>query len=126
MVLTLVFAGIAFTLAVIGIYGVLSWAVTQRVGEIGVRMALGARSLDIVRMILKQGARMTAIGLAIGIVAAIALGRVLASQIERVGAFDPAVLALAVVGLGIAALFATWLPAHRAAQVDPLRALRDE
>jgi predicted permease len=126
MVLTLVFAGIAFTLAVIGIYGVLSWAVSQRVGEIGVRMALGARSLDIVRMILKQGARTTALGLALGVVAAIALGRVLESQIERVGAFDPAVLALAVVGLGVAALIATWLPAHRASQVDPMRALRDE
>jgi predicted permease len=126
MVLTLVFAGIAFTLAVIGIYGVLSWAVTQRVGEIGVRMALGARSLDIVRMILKQGARTTAIGLALGIAAALALGRALESQIEKVGAFDPAILALAVVGLGVAALVATWLPAHRAAQVDPMRALRDE
>jgi predicted permease len=126
MVLTLVFAGIAFTLAVIGIYGVLSWAVTQRVGEIGVRMALGARSLDIVRMILKQGARTTAIGLVIGAAAAIGLGRVLASQIPEVGAFDPALLVLAIVGLGGAALFATWLPARRAAQIDPMRALRDE
>jgi predicted permease len=126
MVLTLVFAGIAFTLAVIGIYGVLSWAVTQRVGEIGVRMALGARSLDIVRMIVKQGARVTAIGLAVGVAAAIALGRVLAAQIQDVDAFDPVVLALAVVGLGLPALIATWLPARRAAQVDPMRALRDE
>jgi predicted permease len=126
MVLTLVFAGIAFALAVIGNYGMLSWAVTQRVGEIGVRMALGARSFDIVRMILKQGGRVTAIGLAIGVAVSIALGRVLAAELPEVGAFDPAVLAIAVVGLGVAALIATWLPARRASQIDPLRALRDE
>ncbi len=126
MVLTLVFAGVAFLLAVIGIYGVLAWAVEQRVGEIGVRMALGARAADIGRMILSQGGRLIAIGLAIGVVGAVALGRVLASQLDRVGAFDPLVLAITVVGLGGAALFASWLPAQRAARVDPLTALRSE
>ncbi|HUQ53077.1 MAG TPA: ADOP family duplicated permease, partial [Gammaproteobacteria bacterium] len=126
MVLTIVFAGAAFVLAVIGIYGVLAWSVTQRVGEIGVRMALGARAADIGRMILSQGGRLIALGLVIGVVGAVALGRVLASQLDRVVSFDLGVLALTVVGLGGAALFASWLPARRAARVDPLTALRAE
>jgi predicted permease len=126
MVLTLVLAGVAFVLAVIGIYGVLAWGVSQRVNEIGVRMALGARAADIGGMVLRQGGTLIVIGLAVGVVGAIALGRVLASQLDRVGAFDPLVLALTVVGLGGAALAASWLPARRAARLDPLGALRSE
>ena len=126
MVLTLVFAGVAFLLAVIGIYAVLAWAVSQRVNEIGVRIALGARAADIGGMILRQGGKLIAIGLAVGIVGAIALGRVLASQLDRVGSFDATVLAVTVAGLGGAALVASWLPARRAARVDPLTALRAE
>jgi predicted permease len=126
MVLTLLFAGVAFALAVIGIYGVLAWAVTQRVGEIGLRLALGARTADIGRMILSQGGKLIALGLVIGIAGALALGRVLSSQLERVGAFDPLVLGVTLVGLGGAALFASWLPARRAARIDPLTALRSE
>jgi putative ABC transport system permease protein len=126
MVLTLVFAGVAFTLAVIGIYGVLSWAVTQRVGEIGVRMALGARGRDILSLVLRQGGRLVAIGLVAGVAGALALGRVLASQLPNVSALDPAVLAIAVLGLAGAALVACWLPARRAARIDPMRALHEE
>jgi putative ABC transport system permease protein len=126
MVLTLVFAGVAFLLAVIGIYGVLAWGVTQRVSEIGVRMALGARGADIGGMILRQGGKLVAIGLVVGVGGALALGRVLSSQLERVGSFDAAVLALSVVGLGGAALVASWLPARRASHVDPMVALRSE
>jgi predicted permease len=126
MVLTLVFAGVAFLLAVIGIYGVLAWGVSQRVNEIGVRMALGARAADVGRMILGQGGKLIAIGLVIGVVGALALGRVLSSQLERVGSFDPMVLALTVAGLGGAALIASWLPARRAARIDPMKALRAE
>jgi putative ABC transport system permease protein len=126
MVLTVVFAAIAFALAVIGIYGVLAWGVAQRIGEIGVRMALGARAEDIGRLILGQGGRLVAIGLVVGIVGAVALGRVLASQLDRVAAFDPVVLGLTIVGLGGAAMIASWLPARRAARVDPLTALRSE
>ena len=81
MVLTLVFAGVAVMLAVIGIYGVLNWAVTQRVSEIGLRVALGAQVRDIVRMVLAQGGRLVAIGGALGVVGAIGLGAVLSSQI---------------------------------------------
>ena len=126
MVLTLVFAGVAFLLAVIGIYGVLAWGVSQRVNEIGVRMALGARAADIGQMILRQGGKLIAIGLVIGVAGALALGRVLSSQLDRVGSFDGTVLVLTVVGLGGAALVASWLPARRASRVDPLTALRAE
>jgi ABC-type antimicrobial peptide transport system permease subunit len=126
MVLTLVFAGVAFALAVIGVYGVLAWGVSQRVNEIGLRMALGARAADIGQMILRQGGKLIAFGLVIGVAGALALGRVLSSQLERVGAFDATVLALTVVGLGGAALLASWLPARRASRVDPMDALRSE
>ena len=126
MVLTLVFAGVAFALAVIGIYAVLAWSVAQRTGEIGVRIALGARAADIGRMILGQGGRLIAIGLVIGVAGALVLGRALSAQLFGVGAFDPVVLAITVLGLGAAALFASWLPARRAARVDPLDALRSE
>jgi putative ABC transport system permease protein len=113
-------------LAVIGIYGVLAWAVSQRVNEIGVRMALGARAADIGRMVLSQGGKLIAIGLVVGVVGALVLGRVLASQLVRVGSFDVTVLVLTVVGLGGAALVASWLPARRAARIDPISALREE
>ncbi|HET7132278.1 MAG TPA: ABC transporter permease, partial [Gammaproteobacteria bacterium] len=124
MVLTLLFAGVAFVLAVIGVYGVLNWAVTQRGGEIGVRMALGARAQDVVRMVVAQGTRLLAIGVAIGVAGAIGLGMALQAQIRNVSAVDPAVIALAVAGLAAAALFASWVPARRAARIDPMRALR--
>ena len=126
MALLLAFAAVAATLAIVGVYGVLTWAVTQRVGEIGVRMALGARAADIGRMILRQGGTLIAIGLVLGVAGALGLGRVLSSQLERVGSFDATVLALTVIGLGGAALVASWLPARRAARVDPMHALRSE
>jgi predicted permease len=126
MVLTVAFAAIALTLAVIGIYGVLSWSVTQRFGEIGVRMALGARGNDIVLMIIKQGGRLIVIGLGLGFAAALALGRVMTSQIYAVSAYDPVVFAIALGGLASAALLATWLPARRAARIDAMHALRQE
>jgi putative ABC transport system permease protein len=126
MVLTLVFAAVAFTLAVIGVYGVLNWAVTQRHGEIGVRVALGAQVRDIVRMVLQQGGRLIGAGVGIGVLGALALGAALAAQIPNVSAIDPAVLATAVAGLAGAALVASWIPARRASRIDPMRALREE
>jgi putative ABC transport system permease protein len=126
VVLTLLFAAGAFILAVVGIYGVLTWVVTQRGGEIGVRIALGAGTADIVRMILRQGGRLTLIGLCCGTALAVLLGQVLAAQVYEVSAVDPEVFAAVILGLGLAALFASWLPARRAARTDPMAALREE
>ena len=126
MVLTLVFGAAAFALAIIGIYAVLTWAVTQRSGEIGVRMALGAAADDVVRMVLKQGARLTMIGLVVGALGALALGRLMQSQVRDVGAADPLVLTVALSGLAAAAVLASWLPARRASRIDPIEALRRE
>ena len=126
MVLTLVFGAAAFALAVIGIYAVLTWAVTQRIGEIGVRMALGAAAADVVRMVLQQGAKLTVIGLAVGTLGALALGRLMQSQVRDVGAADPLVLGAALTSLAAAALLASWLPARRASRIDPIEALRPE
>jgi predicted permease len=126
MVLTLVFAAIAIALAVIGVYSVLAWAVAQRVGEIGLRMALGARAGDVLRMVIGQGARMILAGLVLGTASALVLGRVLAAQIPEVAASDPLVLASAAVALAAAASAASWLPARRAARIDPLQALRQD
>lgn len=126
MMLTLVFAAVAFALAIIGVYGVLSWVATQRVGEIGVRMALGAEARDIVGMILKQGGKLTMIGLVAGSACALALGRLMSSQIYEVSAADPMVFAGSLLGLTAAALLASWLPARRAARVHPMQALREE
>jgi len=126
MVLTALFAAAALVLAVLGVYAVLSWAVAQRTAAIGVRVALGAQSSDIVRMVLGHGLRLIGIGVVLGLVCALGLGRILGSQIRDLSAMDPIVLAPAVLTLAIAALLATWVPARRAAQVDPLRALRAE
>ena len=126
MVLTLVFAAVAFALAVIGVYAVLTWAATQRFAEIGVRLALGAQTRDIVRMVVAQGAKLVAIGSVLGFAGAAAIGRVLSSQMRTVSAFDPEVLAAAVLALATAALIASWLPARRAGNTDPTIALRGE
>jgi predicted permease len=126
MVLTLVFAAIAVSLAVIGVYGVLSWAVTRRVAEIGVRKALGAQTADVLRMVMKEGARMIGAGLVFGLAGSLALGRVLAALIPEVSAADVIVLLSAMLALASAAFFASWLPARRAALVDPMQALRHD
>jgi predicted permease len=121
-----VFAVLALLLAAIGIYGVLAFAVAQRTGEFGVRMAIGADAPRIRRQVLADGARLVGTGLAIGIVGAIALGQVLKSQLFGVGSVDPASLALVVAVLAATALLACWLPARRAARIAPLEALRYE
>jgi len=125
MVLTLAFAAIAVALAVIGVYGVLAWVVAQRVGEIGVRMALGARGADVVRMIVGQGARMIGAGLLLGSAGALALSRVLAARIPGVDAVDPMVLGVAALTLVASAFAACWFPARLAGRVDPMQALRE-
>jgi putative ABC transport system permease protein len=121
-----IFAGIALLLAAIGIYGAVAYTVEQRTGEIGVRMALGAQTRDVLRLVVNQGMKPVVIGLAIGIVSAFAIGRLLTSQLYEVSAHNPALLAASAVLLAAIALIACLVPARRAAHVDPIQALRAE
>jgi predicted permease len=124
--LTVAFGVLALVLASIGIYGILAYSVSRRTNEIGIRMALGARADQVMRMVLREASWMTVIGLVVGLGAALALGRVVASQLYGLKASDPATFAGAAAVLVIVALAASWLPARRAASIDPMKALRHE
>jgi putative ABC transport system permease protein len=121
-----IFAGVALLLASIGIYGAVAYTVEQRTGEIGVRMALGAQTLDILRLIVNQGMQPVVFGLVAGLGAALALGRLIAAQLYQTSAYDPLLLAITILILGLAALLACLFPARRASLVNPVEALRTE
>ena len=126
LVLLGLFAAVALVLASVGVYGVMSYGVVQRTREIGIRMALGARKEDVLRLVVGDGFRLATTGIAIGIALAVGLSRLLRGMLYGVSAFDPpAYLGLTLV-LALTALVASWLPARRAAQVDPSVALRAE
>jgi putative ABC transport system permease protein len=121
-----VFAGIALLLASIGIYGVMSYTVTQRTRELGVRVALGASRDNVLRLVLRQGLSLAVIGVVIGIAGALALTRLIATQLYNVRPTDPATFATVTFTLAGVALLATLIPALRATRVDPIVALREE
>jgi predicted permease len=125
-VLSAAFASLATVLAAIGLYGVLAYTVSQRTREIGLRMALGAAPARVRAMVLRQVGVMTAVGGTIGLAAAVALGRLAESLLFKLNGYDPAVLSASACALVAVALLAGLLPAHRAAQIDPMRALRYE
>lgn len=121
-----VFAGIALLLAAIGLYGVLSYIVAQRTREVGVRMALGATPGSVRQLMLGQGLRLALIGLGLGLLGALALGRAMSSQLYGVNPADPTSLVVVSLLLLLIGLFASWLPAHRATRINPTEALRSE
>jgi ABC-type antimicrobial peptide transport system permease subunit len=124
--LTLIFGVLALGLAAVGLYGVTAYTVEQRTGEIGIRMALGADRRMVLGMVMRGAILQVAIGLAIGIPAAIGAGRGITDQLYGVKPYDPTILALATAVLGLAALVAAALPARRAASIEPMQALRAE
>jgi predicted permease len=126
MILLGVFAVVALLLATVGIYGAVAYTVEQRTGEIAVRMALGAQTRDILRLVVNQGMRPVLFGLAVGLVAAVALGRLIATQLYQTSANNPVLLSGTVALLGVAALLACLFPAIRATLLNPVDALRTE
>jgi len=121
-----IFAGMALLMAVLGLYGVISYSVAQRTQEIGIRMALGAQPREVLSLVIGQGMRLTGIGAAIGLGAALAFSRALKSQLFQVSAFDPLTFTITALILIAAALVASYIPARRATRVDPMHALRYE
>jgi len=120
------FASLALIIATVGIYGVISYAVSRRTNEIGIRMALGATPRDVLQMVVRQGVILTLIGITLGLAASLALSRALKSLLFNVSATDPTIFALTSLLLVTVALIASYVPARRATKVDPLQALRRE
>jgi putative ABC transport system permease protein len=121
-----IFAGAALALAAVGIYGVIAYTVTQRTQEIGIRMALGARPRDVLGMIVGEAMLLAATGLAVGIVGALAVTRLMEGLLFGVAPGDPVTFAVVAATLGVVALAASYLPGRRATRVDPAIALRAE
>ena len=119
-----IFANLALALAAIGIYGVMSYAVSQRTSEIGIRLALGATIGDVLTMIVLDGLRLAVFGLALGVLLAVGLSRTIATMLYETTGTDPVTFAAVIGVLGAAALLASYLPARRASRIPPVEALR--
>jgi len=117
---------VALVLGLVGVYGVVSYAVSQRRSELGMRMALGAQPGQVKAMVLKQGAALAGVGVVLGLALAFGVTRLMSSLLFGVSATDPTTYAAVALGLLVVALVASYLPAHRAANVDPMTALRVE
>jgi len=126
MLLLATFACVAVMLAAIGVYGVLAYLVSQRTQEIGVRLAIGAAPTDVVRLFLREGVALALVGLLVGLGGAAAAGRLLAVLLFGVSARDPLTFASVAAALALVAVLASYLPARRAARVDPMTALRED
>ena len=126
MVMLATAAGVALILGLVGIYGVISYVVSQRTREIGVRMALGASAPVVRGMVVRQGAALAGIGVVLGLIASAGLSRVMGSLLFGVSAKDPVTYVGVAGALALVAVLASWLPARRAAGVDPAIALRNE
>ena len=124
--LTAGFGVLALILASIGIYGIMAYAVSRRTNEIGIRMALGAQPRLVLRMVLREASWLAAIGVFAGLCAALAMGRLIASMLYGLKSWDPATFAASAALLIGVAVAASWIPARRAAGMDPMRALRHE
>jgi ABC-type antimicrobial peptide transport system permease subunit len=120
------FAGLAVLLAAVGIYGVLSYTVRRRIREIGIRIALGATNSDVLKMVVSDGMKPILVGVAVGLVAALALSRLVASLVFGVRPTDPLTFGCVVVILTAVGMLANILPAYRATRVEPVRTLREE
>ena len=124
MMLLLAAASVAILLGAVGLYGAIAYVVAMRTREIGIRVAMGAGSIEIRRMVVRRGLVLSLVGVGIGLLAAVAAGRVLLSQLHGVSGWDPITFILASVLMVGVALIASYLPARRAAAMDPLEALR--
>jgi putative ABC transport system permease protein len=124
--LAAVFASASLLLACLGIYGVISYSVARRTNEMGIRMALGAQTSQVLMLVLRQGIRPVLGGLLVGVSAALATGQLIGSFLFGIGARDPAAISVVVVMLFLVAVAACWSPAQRASRIEPMAALRDE
>jgi ABC-type antimicrobial peptide transport system permease subunit len=121
-----IFAGLALLLAAVGLYGVLAYQVGRRTREFGIRIALGALGSEVRSLVLRRGLILFAIGAGLGLVGALAVGRILGSLLYQTSSFDPLVLGTVIILLAAIAFIACWFPARRATRVDPMTALRTE